>query len=192
MEFQKVLEKRASVKKFSSKKPAIENIMGAIFAANMAPVAGNIPELTYLIVDDKEKIGKIAEACQQPFIAQISYVVVICSNIKQARRLYDVKDDKYLKHNVGASVENFLLKIVDLGLASCWIGAFSELTMRNTLGIPDAMEIEVVLPVGYELEAWKASPKQPKPKYSLVNRVFFNSWRNKFYKPLIKIRRGDV
>lgn len=192
MELQKVLEKRASVKKFSSKKPAVENIMGAIFAANMAPVAGNIPELIYLVVDDKEKIWKIADACQQPFIAQVSYVVVICSNVKQARKLYDVKADKYLKHNVGASIENFLLKIVDLGLASCWIGAFSEPTIRNTLGIPDAMEVEVVLPVGYELGAWKANTKQPKPKYSLVNRIFFNSWQNKFYKPLIKIRREDV
>ena len=192
MEFQKVLDKRASVKKFSSKKPAVENIIEAIFVANMAPAAGNVPELIYLVVDDKEKIGKIADACQQSFIAQSPYLVIVCSITKQAKRLYDLKDDKYLKHNVGASVENFLLKIVDLGLASCWVGAFSEPTIKNTLGIPDSMEIEVVIPVGYELITFKTRLKQPKPKYSLVNRVFFNSWGNKFYKPLIKIRRIDV
>lgn len=189
MEFQKVLEKRASVKSYLSKKPAIEDIIKAIKAANLAPAAANLQPLIYIIVEAPEKISKIADACQQQFINKAPYVVVVCSNPKQLTLFDEKRAEKYIKHNVGAAIENFLLKITELGLASCWVGAFSELTLRNLLSIPDNINIEVVLPVGYEVVKGRAKQRF---KQSLVNKIFFDSFSNKYYKPFVKIRREDI
>ncbi|MEK6873161.1 MAG: nitroreductase family protein [Nanoarchaeota archaeon] len=189
MEFQKILEKRTSVKSYLSKKPAIEEIIKAIEAANSAPAAANLQPLIYIIIETPEKIAKIADVCQQQFINKTPYVVVVCSNSKQLKIFDENRAEKYIKHNVGAAIENFLLKITELGLASCWVGAFSEPTLRNLLDIPDSINIEVVLPVGYEFVKGKAKQRF---KQLLVNRIFFDSFGNKYYKPFIKIRRTDI
>jgi len=188
MDFDKLLEKRISIKKYSSKKPPLDKVMEAIEAANMAPAAGNLQILKYIIVENPETISKIADACQQQFIKDTPYVIVVCSDLKQVKKLYDIRADKYLKHNAGAAVNNFLLKITDLGLASNWVGAFSVTTIRNALQIPDNINVEVILPVGYELIKGKTKPRY---KHTLTNKVFSETWQNK-YKPFAKIRRADV
>ena len=189
MELQKALEKRTSVKNYSSKKPAIEEIIKAIEAANSAPAAANLQPLIYIIIEAPEKIAKIADSCQQQFINKAPYVVVVCSNPKQLKIFDENRAEKYIKHNVGAAIENFLLKIAELELASCWVGAFSEQILRNLLSIPDFINIEAVLPVGYEFVKGKTKQRF---RRSLVNRVFFDSFGNKYYKPFVKIRREDI
>lgn len=189
MDFDNVVKKRVSVRKFSSKKPEPEKITELIQTANLAPAAGNLYCLLYVMVEDPDTIAKIAEACQQPWIKTAPYVIVIGSEPKLVKKMYDKRADTYVKHHVGAAVENFLLKAVDMGLASCWVGAFSEPTLRSAVNIPDGIGLEVVLPVGYEEIKGKAKQKQ---KYSLENRLFYGTFGNKFYKPISKIRTTDV
>ncbi len=184
MEFDEVIKRRTSVKKFFSKKPEIDKIIIAIDSANLAPSAGNLQLLKYIIVDDKKIIEKIADACQQDFIKQAPYLVVVCSDIRQLKRLYDARAETYSKHNAGAAVENFLLKITDLGLACCWVGAFSEPLIKDVLKIPEKNKIEVVLPVGYGEEL------KQRYKHNLTNKIFYNFWENK-HMPFNKVRRED-
>ena len=40
-----------------------------------------------------------------------------------------------------------LLKITDLGLASCWIGAFYDEAVKRILGIPEEIEVEAIIPI---------------------------------------------
>ncbi len=184
MEFNKIVKKRASIRRFSSKKPPIEKIIKAIETANLAPIAGNVPTLRYVIIEDNEKIDKITKACQQPWIEKCHYIVLICSDPKQLNRLYDKRADKYMKHNAGAAIENFLLKITDMKMATCWVGAFSDETIKNSIGIPEGVEIEAVLPIGYQPVFDKTKQKK---KPTLDNRIYFESYGNKHKKPYGKI-----
>jgi len=187
MDFQKALNNRINVKRYTSKKPPVEKIIEAIHAANQTPGPGNLNVLTYIILEDPEAISNIAEACQQSFINEAPYIIIITSNPKQLTKLYDVRTDKYIKHYVGAALENLSLKLNDLGLASCWIGAFSEPTVRNNLVIPENQEIELIITTGYEM-----GKTNKKRKPALINKVFFNKWGNKYHKPFVKVRRMDV
>lgn len=189
MDFQTVTKKRASVRQFSPKKIPIEKITQIIDTANLAPCAGNYKTSRYIVIENQNTIEKIAEFCQQPFIEKAPCVVIICSDSNQLKRLYDIRANKYNKQQIGAEIENFLLKVTDFGLASCWVGAFAEEPIKNLLGIPENVEIEAVLPIGYELIKGK-TPQRIKP--SLITRLFFASWGNRFYKPLKKIRRKDI
>jgi len=186
MELDEAIKKRHSVRSFkTTKKPDYRDIISAIEAATKAPLAGNIPSLKFILVSDKEKIKELAEAAQQKFIAQANYVVVVCSDKKTLVKHYYERGERYAKQQAGAAIENFLLKLTDLGLATCWIGAFSDETVKRILRIPDDIDVEAMFPVGYEL-----SKEEQKTKPSLDRVMFFESYgsmpyeeESKFMKP---------
>ncbi|MCK4721500.1 nitroreductase family protein, partial [bacterium] len=55
-----------------------------------------------------------------------SYIIVVCSDITQLKRSYGSRAEMYGRQQAGAVIENILLKVTDLKLASCWVGAFDE------------------------------------------------------------------
>jgi len=179
MELDKAIKERHSVRRFTSKKPSYEEIIAAIDAANSAPLAGNIPTLKFILVSDAAKINKIAEACQQDFVAQANYLVVICSDSAQAVRSYGERGRMYTRQQAGAAIENFLLKITDMGLGTCWTGAFVDSMIKQVLVIPDNIDVEAVLPMGYEMP--KAGKQRKKTDLSAI--LFFNKWKEKYMKP---------
>jgi len=182
MDFDKVIKNRHSVRRFKTMKHANwRDIIKAIDAANSAPLAGNIFTNKFILVIDKEKINQLAEAAQQAFIADADYVVVVCSDNKRLVTSYYERGKKYAIQQAAAAIENFLLKITDLGLASCWVGAFSDNSVRKILGIPDEIEVEAILPIGYEMG--KANPPE-KPNLDRI--LFFERWKKKYMEPLKK------
>lgn len=189
MDFNRVLRKRASIRKYSDKKVSVEDIMEAIQAANLAPSPGNLPIVSFMVVEDSETKKGVVEACQQEFVQDAKFIVIVFSNDKKAKIMFDERAEKYIGHHVGAAIENFLLKITDLGLASCWVETFSDDTLRNALRIPDEFKIEAIIPVSYQS---KIDSAKQKPKYSLENRIFFHTWKNKFYKIPTSVKREDL
>jgi len=179
MDFEKVIKQRASIRNYSDKKVDSDKIMVIIEAANLAPSPGNLPILKFIIVEDREKIAKIAQACQQPFIKTAPVLIVVCSDAKNTDRMYNERADKYIKHHAGAAIENILLKITDMKLASCWIGAFSDVSIKNTLKISNEIEVEAVLPIAYRA---KTDDTKQKQKPSLMNTCYFDEWNNKYKK----------
>lgn len=175
MELDKVLKERHSVRKFSTKEVSWRDILEAVDAARLAPLAGNKQCMRFIVVNEKEKIEKIATACQQNFIALARYVVILCTDQSQVVRSYGERGEMYCRQQAGAAIENFLLKITELGLATCWVGAFSDSTIRHILRIPESIFIEAVLPIGYEMPP--KSEQRHKPP--LQDMLWFNTWRIK-------------
>jgi len=172
MEFDKVLNNRHSARKFKeTKKPDYRKVMEAINAASKIPLAGNLPCLKYILVSDKKLISELAEACQQDFISKVHYIVVVCTDRKFLEKSYYERAEIYAKHEAGAAIENFLLKITDMELASCWIGAFSNETVKRILKIPDNIQVEALLPVGYEIEK-----TEKKSKLTLESTMYYDGW----------------
>lgn len=183
MELDKAIKSRKSIRKFKNKNPNWRDIIECIDAARYAPMAGNIFTLKFILVDEKEKINKIAEACQQNFVSQASYLVIICSDKKMLVNAYEKKGEKFNKQQVGAAIENFLLKIEEKKLSTCWIGYFAEEQIKEALKIPADVEVEAVFPIGYEKE--KTYTKRT--KIDLDNILYFNEYKNKRMKPLRKV-----
>ncbi len=68
----------------------------------------------------------------------------------------------YLSMNVAIAVEHIVLKAVDLGLGSCWLGWFDRDKLKEYLKLDETIYPVVLLPVGYPDQ----SPKQ-RPRFSL-------------------------
>lgn len=180
MDLDKAIKERHSVRKFATKEVSWKQLLEVIDSARLAPLAGNIQTLKFLIVTEKDIINKLAGACQQTFLSEAKYVVVVCSDSNQVTRSYGERGEMYCRQQAGAAIQNFLLKITDLGLASCWVGAFSNSTVKHILSIPENIFVEALLPVAYEMP-----PKmKQKTKPILQNMLYFNTWKAKRAKPL--------
>jgi len=177
MGFDSLTAKRHSARAFTSRKVDWRDIIKAVDCAIQAPSAGNIQALRFILVSDKEKIKRLAEAAQQDFIAQAQHVVAVCSEIKQVEKLYDERAEMYLRQQAGAAIEHFLLKITELGMASCWIGAFADELVKSILEIPGDSDVEALLPVGYEL-----GKARRRPKASLDSVLYFEKYKNRYMK----------
>ena len=180
MDLDKAIHSRRSVKKFKNKKPNWRDIIEAIDSARYAPMAGNNYSLKFILVDDKEKIIKIADSAQQDFIKKGDFLVVVCSKPSRTINSYGKKGEVYFRQQAGAAIENFLLSIQDRGLATCWIGHFVESQVKETLNIPEDVHVEAFFPVGYEF----SKPKTRKEPIDLDNILYFNKYKNRKMKPV--------
>jgi nitroreductase len=172
MELDKIIQSRRSVRKYKSKKPDWQKIIECIDAARYAPMAGNNYTLKFILIEDEKTIQKIADCAQQDFIVKAPYVVVVCSNPRRTLNAYGERGEIYTRQQAGAAIENFLLKIVESGLSACWVGAFVEDQIKRELKIPEEVNIEAVIPVGYEYE----KPKTRKHKIDLDRILYFHKY----------------
>lgn len=175
MELNKAIQSRTSVRKFKSKKPDWKLIVECIDAARYAPMAGGNYTLKFILVDDPETIQKLADCAQQDFIAQAQYVVVVCSNSSRTTNAYGKRGEIYCRQQAGAAIQNFLLKIEESGLSTCWIGHFTENEIKRGLKIPEDINIEAFFPIGYEYE----KKRTRKYKIDLDNILYFNKYKQK-------------
>ena len=76
----KVIKSRRSIKKYSKiRKPDWREIIEGIDLMRYAPMSGNNFSLKVILVHEKDKIQQIAEQCEQSFVGNAEYLVVVCS-----------------------------------------------------------------------------------------------------------------
>ncbi|MFA6974255.1 MAG: nitroreductase family protein [Parcubacteria group bacterium] len=181
MDLQKAIEGRHSVRKYSIKKPDWKKIIECLDSVRYAPMAGGNYTLKIILVSDQEKINKLADAAQQPFIATAKYVVVFCSSSSRMTNAFGEKGKVYLRQQAGAAIENFLLKIHEAGMGTCWIGHFTEEEVKAILRIPGDVQVEAIFPIGYEVE----KPRTRRAKDELGLR--FNTYSQTKMNPIKKL-----
>lgn len=174
MEFDKVIEKRHSVRSFKDKKASWEDVMEAIDSAIKNPFAGNQNNIRFIIVENPETIKRLAKFAEQAWIEQAGIVIVVCSNNTHLEKLYGDRGKIYSRQQAGALIQTLILKLTDLGLATCWVGAFSDELVEQLLKIPEDNRIEAIIPVGYE-KPEKGKEHKPRKK-ELANAIFWEQW----------------
>ncbi|MAG10810.1 nitroreductase [Candidatus Pacearchaeota archaeon] len=184
MELDKTIKKRKSVRNFKNKKPDWRDIIECVDAARYAPMAGGRYTLKFIIIDDEKAIEKLAEAAQQEFIKEVCYIIIVCSNPGRTIRDFGKRGEIYVRQQAGATIQNVLLKIEEKGLSTCWVGHFVDEQVKRILGIPDNVQIEALLPVGYEFRKTKS-----KKEIDIDNILYFYKYQNKKMK---KIPKMDV
>jgi nitroreductase len=174
MELNKAIQSRRSIRKFSDKKPDWRKIIEAIDAARYAPMAGNIFSLKFILIDEQEKINKIADWATQDFIKKAKYAVVFVTEPSRTlNAMGKEKGEEYCRQQAGAAIQNFLLKLTEFGLSTCWIGYFNENKIKTLLKIDDECKIEAIFPIGYANE--KPGKRNVR---DLNNFLYFNEWDN--------------
>ncbi|HOF43999.1 MAG TPA: nitroreductase family protein [Candidatus Pacearchaeota archaeon] len=174
MGVERLIKARRSIRKFKSSKPDWREIIECIDSTRYAPMAGNNFSLKFILVEDGEKIQKLAEAAQQNFITKAKYVIVVCTTPGRTETAYGERGSKYLKQQAGAAIQNLLLKLTECKLATCWVGHFVDEQVKDILDVPDEIDVEAMFPIGYPYE----KPKE-KRYIELDSILYFNRYDNK-------------
>lgn len=180
MNLDKAIKTRKSVRRYSHKKPNWRKIIRAIDYARYAPMAGNMFSLKFILVQQEEIIEKLAESCQQPYVGKAPFVLVVVNDDVRVKRSYDERGERYARQQAGAAIQNVLLALNSLGMATCWTGAFVDEQIKGILKIPDDFTVEALLPIGIETKI----PTHLKDKTELENILYFDKFKNRYMKKL--------
>ncbi len=168
---------RRSIRKFTSQDVPME-ILGVILdAGRYAPSAGNIQNWRFILVKNPDNKQKVAEACmQQLWIAEAPVLIVVCAETEKIKRYYGIRGERlYSIQNCAAAIENMLLTIHALGLASTWVSAFDEEILSRVLGIPGSVRPQAVLPIGYPDEIVPAPSR-----YDMEDLVYHEAYGSRY------------
>lgn len=173
MEVREAIDSRRSIRKFKDERLVWELVEEILDAGRKAPASGNIQNTRIIVVTDDLKKDEVAQAClKQNWIAKAPVVLVLCNNSTEIKKFYGDRGIMYGIQNCAAVAENMLLMATDLGVGSCWIGAFNEKAIKKSLRITDETNVEVVIPLGYS----DITPIIPK-KIDVDKMVFHNEWK---------------
>jgi len=149
---------RKSVRKYLNKVVEKEKLLAVLEAGRLAPSASNRQEWRFVVVSDREAKRKLAEAANsQSFVGEASIVIVACAEtddhvMRCGQACYPI--------DVAIALDHITLAAVELGLGTCWIGAFDENEVKQILDIPAEIRVVALLPLGYPSDSSVANKKR--------------------------------
>lgn len=166
---------RTSVRKFTEEKVKPCMVEKMLKAAMAAPTAVNKQPWHFVVVDDKEMLGKLAdEGGRGDMLRNAPLAIVICGDLSKA---LEGKAQEYWIQDVSAATENLLLAAHAMGLGAVWTGQWPMdnryKKTQQVLGMP-----ETIIPLSTVIIGHPAEQPTPKDKWKPEN-VSYNKFGNK-------------
>ncbi len=176
METMHCIHTRRSIRKYVDIPVEMEKVGRIVEAGFATPTAGNIQDLRYILVMSEPGRKKLAEAALQQYWMEGAPVhIVLCVDMKRGKQFYGVRGERlYSVQHAGAAVMNMMLAAHDMGLGSCWVGAFDEDMVKSIIGIPEYARPHAIITIGYPDE----TPPKP-PKYTLDIYTYMERYNRK-------------
>jgi coenzyme F420-0:L-glutamate ligase / coenzyme F420-1:gamma-L-glutamate ligase len=196
------IKQRRSIRKYQTRKVPQKLIKDVLGSADWAPSAHNAQPWRFIILADlaikRELSLAMAEAWTEDMIkdgnfdeakkldsriekfANAPALIVACLTMDGFRKFLDEKRQRCERdlavQSLGASIQNLLLAAHSAGLGACWFAApgFCKETVRKVLKIPDDVEPQALVTLGYPAEKPSAPTKKP-----LADVCFVDKWGEK-------------
>lgn len=197
MELSAVIAARRSIRKFKPDTISDDVIRQLIDAARLAPSGSNLQPARFIVAKSPQAKESIGKCTPYKFVVKAAVIFVCCADLttittreKRVGELFkegafegvemDMSDPSavapsmddnmikaYLYMNTAIAIEHIVLKAVDLGLGSCWIGRFDRKKFKDSLKLDDDIYPVMLLPVGWPDQSPKARPRFDLDKYIL-------------------------
>jgi len=162
MEFSNLIHARQSVRAYQPTPVPEDKLQALLEAANRAPSAGNFQAFEiYIVSDPKQRQALAAATFDQKFVEQAPLSLVFCMH--PARCQYQ-PPELYALQDTTIACTFAMLKVTDLGLASCWVGAFAAEKLARALALPKHVTPVAVLAIGYAAEAPERTSRRALPE----------------------------
>ena len=189
MELSDVITSRRSIRKFRQEDVSADTIRLLLDAARLAPSGSNLQPARFVVAQSPAAKDTLSRYTPYKFIAKASVIFVCCADLtamttrdnrvgellnegvfegvdidmNDPAATSPVMDDAavkaYLSMNVAIAIEHIVLKAVDLGLGSCWLGRFDRNKVKELLSLDDSIYPVVLLPVGHPDQSPKERPR---------------------------------
>lgn len=173
MTVEEAIKTRKSVRSYSKKAVEKEKIQEILDAARLAPSAGNRQEWRFVIVTEEEIRKKLSVAAAgQVFVSMAPCVIACCADtdfhrMRCGQLTYPI--------DVAIAIDHITLRAVELGLGTCWIGAFYEDRVKEIVNIPENIKVVALLAVGYPEDSRIIS----KNRLGIDDIAYYEEWGKK-------------
>lgn len=176
METQECIRTRRSIRKYKDKDVEWDKVVQILDGGKFAPSAGNLQNWKFVAVRDDNTRKKLAQAAfDQQWMEDAPVHIVVAGEPEKADRFYGARGERlYTIQSCAVAIENMMLVANDVGLGSCWIGAFDEYKVKRALGIPEDASVQAIITIGYADE----EPEMP-ARTALEHIVYMDKWFNK-------------
>lgn len=197
-----IIKDRRSIRKYQIKPVPQALIEEVLVAAGWAPSAHNAQPWRFVVLTEDSAKMELAEAMAEAWAADIAkdgvkieeevrkarverfacapVVILACSTLEDMNNQPDVErqmvERDLAMQSLGAAIQNLLLAVHAQGLGACWFCApcFCKQTVRAVLKIPENVEPQALIAVGFPAE----KPSTP-PRKMLRDYCFGNTWDKK-------------
>jgi nitroreductase len=168
MNFTELVQKRQSMRKYSSKPVSRKLIDQCIEAARLAPSSRNSQPWSFIVIDDPDMIQKLAKNAFRGIYANTSFagkatvlIVIITEKADYITRIgTQIRNVKYSLIDIGIACEHLILQAEELGLGTCWLGWFDAKQVKKVLNLSRSTQIDILISLGYPEKIYPS----PKPK----------------------------
>ena len=158
MTVMEAIAQRTSVRSYLPKPVEKEKLDRILEAGRLAPSANNTQSWKFVVVTDEKRRAQMVEACTgQKFVGEAPVVLVVCANQKKIMRCG--MPARTIDCSIALSF--MILEAAELGLGTCWLGAFQEDEVRRILNVPEDYDIVAVTPLGYPASPAHKSSRKP-------------------------------
>lgn len=170
MELIEAIKGRRSIRAYEASPVDRKKLLQVLDAGRLAPSSRNEQEWKFVVVQDKARIEKLYHACrEEQFVIEAPVVIAACGTkpdhvMRCGQHAYPI--------DVSIAVTHMILRAEDLGLGTCWLGAFYEDKVKEALGIPPGVRVVALVTLGNP----RYKP-QPTSRKSLEEIVCFDRWR---------------
>jgi nitroreductase len=153
--FMSLIRKRRSIRRFLDKPVEPEKLDLLVEAALRAPSSKGCRPWHFVVVTERGKLARLAQAKPHgsAFLKDAAVGIVVCADAS--------KSDVWVED---ASIATVVIQLAaeSLGLGSCWIQIrermhagqqTAEAYTAEALGLPAALKVEAIVPVGYADES---------------------------------------
>jgi nitroreductase len=154
------IKDRRSIRTYKDEDIPKDRLDKLMEAARLAPSAGNRQIWKFIVVENEQIKKQLVTACNnQAFVGTASLVIAGIGD----------SDQKWHQVDLAIALEHIVLEAVELGLGSCWIGAFNEEEVKRILKIPQDKKVVALLTVGIPDESPAARPRKAQEEIVAFN-----------------------
>jgi nitroreductase len=176
MTVQEAIMARSSVHRYKPD-PVPKNVLQRILKmASHAPSWGNRQCWRFIVVDDPTNKAFISKETADPRLAQACEeapcLIVLCAVPSES--LSDNGIDYYV-FDAALAMENLVLAAATEGLGTCILGSYHEGKIKRLLGVPKAVRVVAITPLGYPAETPVPTSRKP-----LSEQTYRNGWGSSY------------
>ena len=160
MEAMECIKTRRSCRKFQDEAVPHEVLEEVVGVAAYAPSWKNTQITRYIVVEDRDKIQKIANDCVLGFeyntktISRCPALVVVTmvknrSGYEKDGSYTTSKEDRWEMFDAGIATQTFCLAAHEKGLGSVIMGIFDEDKIAEVITIPENQKVAALVAIGY-------------------------------------------
>lgn len=154
-----LLAKRYSVRSYKPDPVEDEKLQMVLEAARLAPTACNLQAFKILVIQTAGRQEELRRVYPKDWFVQAPYILGIV-RIQGADWVRRSDQKAYGDVDAGIVFEHLVLEAAELGLGTCWVGAFDPLAAVDVLKLESDWIPVAFTPLGYPADAIRTKTRK--------------------------------